>query len=139
LLDPLTIELSPAHWTVYESERENLERAGFHIEPFGGQTVLVRAIPVILNKQDLRKAFLDILDMTDEGGNPIQAAAEARLIMSICKGAAIKGGQVMAGEEMRSLMRDLERKTSPRTCPHGRPTMIQMNTAMLEREFGRRG
>ncbi len=139
LLEAMTIELSPAHFAMYENERENLERAGFLIEPFGGQTVLVRAIPEILKKQEPRKAFLEILDMTDEGGNPIQAAAEARLIMSICKGAAIKGGQVMSLEEMRALIHELEKCTSPRTCPHGRPTMIQMNVGMLEREFGRRG
>lgn len=139
LLEPMPMELSAVHWAVWETEREDLERAGFRIEPFGGQTILVRAIPAILKNKEPRKTFLEILDMTDEGGYPIQAAAEARLIMSICKGAAIKGGQVMSLEEMRALMRDLERCVAPRTCPHGRPTMIQMNTAMLEREFGRRG
>ena len=138
-LDVQTIELSPAQFAVYENERENLERAGFQIEPFGGPTVLVRAIPAILKNKEPRKTFIEILDMTDEGGNPIQAEAEARLIMSICKGAAIKGGQVMSLEEMRALIRDLEKCASPRTCPHGRPTMIQMNVGMLEREFGRRG
>lgn len=139
LLEPMPIELSAVHWAVWEAERENLEGAGFRIEPFGGQTILVRAIPAILKNKEPRRTFLEILDLTDEGGNPIEAAAEARLIMSICKGAAIKGGQVMSLEEMRALMRDLERCVAPRTCPHGRPTMIQMNTAMLEREFGRRG
>lgn len=139
LLEPLPLELSAAHWAVYESERDNLERSGFRLEPFGGQTVLVRAIPALLKNREPRKTMLEILDMTDEGGNPIQAAAEARLIMSICKGAAIKGGQVMSLEEMRALIRDLENTKAPRTCPHGRPTMILMNTAMLEREFGRRG
>lgn len=139
LLEPVTTELSGANWANFEAERENLERAGFRIEPFGGQTILVRGIPAILKNHDLRKTFLEILDMTDEGGNPIQAQAEARLVMSICKGAAIKGGQIMSLEEMRALIRDLEKCSSPRTCPHGRPTMIQMNVAMLEREFGRRG
>lgn len=139
LLEPQSVELSPAHWAVYESERENLERAGFRIEPFGGQTILLRAMPTLLQKREPRAALLEVLDLTDEGGNPIQAEAEARLIMSICKGAAIKGGQVMSLEEMRALICDLEKTTSPRTCPHGRPTMIQMNVAMLEREFGRRG
>lgn len=139
LLEPVALDLSPAQFAVYENERENLGRAGFQIEPFGGQTLLVRAIPEILKKHEPRKTFLEILDMTDEGGNPIQAEAEARLIMSICKGAAIKGGQVMSLEEMRALVRDLEKCASPRTCPHGRPTMIQMNVGMLEREFGRRG
>ncbi len=139
MLEAMTIELSPAQYAVYENERENLERAGFQIEPFGGSTILLRAIPEILKKQDPRKAFLEILDMTDEGGNPIQTAAEARLIMSICKGAAIKGGQVMALEEMRALIRDLEKCASPRTCPHGRPTMIQLNLNTLAKEFGRLG
>jgi DNA mismatch repair protein MutL len=139
LLEPLPLELSPAQWMVYESERENLERAGFRIEPFGGQTILLRALPTLLRKREPRAALIEILDLTDEGGNPIQAEAEARLIMSICKGAAIKGGQVMVLEEMRGLIRDLEKTTSPRTCPHGRPTMIQLNLGALEREFGRRG
>jgi DNA mismatch repair protein MutL len=139
LLEPVPVELAPVHWAVYEAEQLNLECAGFRLEAFGGQTVLLRAIPTLLKRRDPRTALLEILDLTDEGGNPIQAAAEARLIMSICKGAAIKGGQVMALEEMRVLMRDLERTSSPRTCPHGRPTMIQLNLGTLEREFGRRG
>ncbi|MBI4670469.1 MAG: DNA mismatch repair endonuclease MutL [Chloroflexi bacterium] len=139
LLEPLPVELSPAHWAVYESERENFARAGFQLEPFGGNTLLLRALPTLLKKREPRAALLEILDLTDEGGNPIQAQAEARLIMSICKGAAIKGGQVMALEEMRALIRDLEKTTSPRTCPHGRPTMIQLNLTTLQKEFGRLG
>ncbi len=139
LLEPLPLELSPAQWAVFSVERENLARAGFYLEPFGGTTVLVRAVPMLLAQHAPRAALVDILDLTDEGGNPIQAAAEARLIMSICKGAAIKGGQVMTLEEMRALIRDLEKTSAPRTCPHGRPTMIQLNVALLEREFGRRG
>jgi len=140
LLEPLPVELSPAQWAVYESERENLERAGFQLEPFGGNTILLRAIPTLLQKREPRAALLEILDLTDEGGNPpIQAQTEARLIMSICKGAAIKGGQVMALDEMRALIRDLEKCDSPRTCPHGRPTMLQLNLMALQKEFGRLG
>lgn len=139
LLEPQAVELSPAHWAVYESERENLERAGFRIEPFGDNTILLRATPTLLQKREPRAALREILDLTDEGGNPIQAQAEARLIMSICKGAAIKGGQVMALDEMRALIRDLEKCNSPRTCPHGRPTMLQLNLMALQKEFGRLG
>ncbi|HZQ09781.1 MAG TPA: DNA mismatch repair endonuclease MutL [Anaerolineae bacterium] len=139
LLEPLPLELSPIHVSVFAAEREHLARAGFQIEPFGGQTVLLRAVPSVLKQREPRAALLEILDMTDEGGNPLQAQDEARLVMSICKSAAIKGGQVMSLEEMRALIRDLEKTTSPRTCPHGRPTMIQLNLSLLEREFGRRG
>ncbi len=139
LLEPLPLELSPMHFAVFEAERGNLERAGFQIEPFGGQTILVRAVPSVLKQREPRAALLEILDMTDEGGNPLQAQDNARVVMSICKSAAIKGGQVMSLEEMRALIRNLEKTTSPRTCPHGRPTMIQLNLSLLEREFGRRG
>lgn len=139
MLEPAALELSDAQWATYLSERVSLEQAGFHIEPFGGQTILIRGIPALLKNMEPRKTLVEILDMTDEGGNPIRAESEARLTMSICKGAAIKGGQIMSLEEMRALMRDLEKTQAPRTCPHGRPTMIAMNVAMLEREFGRRG
>jgi DNA mismatch repair protein MutL len=50
----------------------------------------------------------------------------------------VKAGQVLSPEEMRALIRDLEATAMPRTCPHGRPTMIHLSQAMLEREFGRR-
>lgn len=139
LLEPISVELAPMQWAVLESERHNLAQAGFRLEAFGGQTVLLRAIPLLLARREPRAALLEVLDLTDEGGSPIQAEAEARLIMSICKGAAVKGGQVMSLEEMRALIRDLESTQSPRTCPHGRPTMIQLNVLSIQKEFGRLG
>jgi DNA mismatch repair protein MutL len=114
-------------------------RAGYHIDDFGGQTVLVRAVPDALKDREPRTALAQVMDQTDEGGAPLEADAESRVIMTICKSAAVKGGQVLSLEEMRALIRELEKTSSPRTCPHGRPTMIQLNLATLEREFGRRG
>lgn len=139
LLQPMPIELSPFQLATFREEQANLERAGFRVEPFGGQTLLLRAVPTVLKDRDPRVALVEILDMTDEGGHPLQAQAEARLILSICKSAAIKGGQAMSLDEMRALIRDLEKTAAPRTCPHGRPTMIQLNLTMLAREFGRLG
>ena len=57
----------------------------------------------------------------------------------VCKRAAIKAGQVLSVAEQRQLILDLERSVSPRTCPHGRPTMVHLSVAALERQFGRRG
>lgn len=139
LLEPLALSLSPAQWQVYEEQQDNLARVGFRIEPFGGQSLMVRAIPGVLRERDPRAAVVDVLDALIEGGAVGEQDAEARLITSICKNAAIKGGQVLSLEEMRALLRDLEKTRAPRTCPHGRPTMIQLNLALLEREFGRRG
>jgi len=52
---------------------------------------------------------------------------------------AVKGGQVLSSEEQVALLRGLENCQSPRTCPHGRPTMIHLSADLLERQFGRRG
>ena len=62
-----------------------------------------------------------------------------KMITRICKRLAIKGGQVLSTQEQKQLIRDLEVCKNPRTCPHGRPTMIHISVDVLERQFGRRG
>jgi DNA mismatch repair protein MutL len=69
----------------------------------------------------------------------LQEEIEARVIGRVCKRAAVKAGQVLSPEEQRALLRDLETCQSPRTCPHGRPTMIHLSIDLLERQFGRTG
>ena len=87
----------------------------------------------------LLRLLVEVLDELIEGEEPLAQDAEARLIASICKGAAVKGGQLLSLEELRGLVRDLEMTSAPRPCPHGRPTMLQLNLMQLERAFGRRG
>jgi DNA mismatch repair protein MutL len=139
LLEPLVLDLSPLQWNAVSAHRTLLEQVGFRLEPFSGQTVMLRAIPPLLKNREPRAALVEILDEMEAGAAPLEQEAEARLITSICKSAAVKGGQTMSLEEMRALLRDLEKSSAPRTCPHGRPTMIQLNLGQLEREFGRRG
>ncbi|MGB9586210.1 MAG: DNA mismatch repair protein MutL, partial [Anaerolineales bacterium] len=62
-----------------------------------------------------------------------------KLIARICKRAAVKAGQTLSIEEQRTLLANLEACDSPRTCPHGRPTMIHLSVDLLERQFGRKG
>ena len=64
---------------------------------------------------------------------------EEQLIARICKRMAVKGGTRLSPEEQEAILRDLENCASPRTCPHGRPTMINLSVDLLERQFGRRG
>ena len=68
---------------------------------------------------------------------PGQQAIEDKIILRVCKQAAVKAGQVLSPEQMQGLIRQLERCQSPRTCPHGRPTMIQLSAGELEKAFGR--
>jgi DNA mismatch repair protein MutL len=75
----------------------------------------------------------------EEDETPLQDELEAKLAARVCKRMAVKAGQTLALDEQRALLADLENCVSPRTCPHGRPTMIHLSVDMLERQFGRRG
>lgn len=140
LLDPLTLQLTPAQHAALEANRDALASVGFKFEEFGSQTILLRAVPAVLalRKSDPRTTLAQIIDEMEQGETPLEKSAEARLISSVCKSIAVKGGQVLSLEEMRELVRRLELTTAPRTCPHGRPTVIQLNLGQLEREFGRK-
>ncbi len=139
LLEPATFQLAPESARLLTLQLPFLEQAGFQVEPFGPNVFRVRAIPAILSGSDPVAAVRVIVEEFEEDETPLQAEREARLIARICKRAAVKGGQTLSMEEQRALLRDLEGSRSPRTCPHGRPTMIHLSVDLLERQFGRRG
>ena len=138
LLEPLHLDLDPALAGQLGEHLSFLNNAGFTVEPFGGTSHLVRAVPSILVVPDVRAALVDILELLRQGDDPLAAQAEERLIAAVCKRAAIKAGQTLTNEEMQQLVRQLEQCESPRTCPHGRPTVLHFSVEQLEKEFGRR-
>jgi DNA mismatch repair protein MutL len=137
LLEPLTLEFTPAQVAILEAEAEMLAQIGFDIEPFGGTTYRLRALPDILVKADPATALADILSELAEGAVPLSRQSDERLMVTVCKRAAVKAGQTLSMQEMQDLIHSLERCNAPRTCPHGRPTMIHLSAAQLAREFGR--
>ncbi|MGC9336076.1 MAG: DNA mismatch repair endonuclease MutL, partial [Anaerolineae bacterium] len=144
LLEPVMLDLDPMLTGVLGEHLAALNRVGFSLEPFGRPSYLLRAIPSILATQgtmagsDARGVMVDILEMLQEGDDPLAAQAEERLIAAVCKRAAVKAGQTLAPEEMQQLVRRLEQCEAPRTCPHGRPTVLHFSAEQLEKEFGRR-
>jgi len=138
-LEPLAVILPPNSANRLQEELPLLERIGFEVEPFGPSTFRVRAIPAMLIGMDPAAALRVVVEDFEEDETPLQAELEARLVARICKRAAVKGGQTLSQEEQQALLRDLESCVSPRTCPHGRPTMIHLSVDLLERQFGRRG
>jgi DNA mismatch repair protein MutL len=137
LLEPQTVELSPEAAGMLEEHLEPLASLGFQAEPFGGTTLLVRALPALVAGEHPRDVLEDIAAALLAGDTPLNARIEDAVARQVCKRAAIKAGQVMAREEMEGLIRDLESCASPRTCPHGRPTMIHLSVEQLAQEFGR--
>jgi DNA mismatch repair protein MutL len=137
LLDPIPLEFSPDESALIEEHREVLSAIGLQLEPFGSTTWLVRSIPALLINDDIRVALNELVADLMAGDLPFAANEEAKLITRVCKRAAIKGGQVLSVQEMNELIRQLELCASPRTCPHGRPTMIHFSASQMAREFGR--
>ncbi|HRV96319.1 MAG TPA: DNA mismatch repair endonuclease MutL [Anaerolineae bacterium] len=137
LLEPAVVELSPGHAAIVESELEVLIGIGFEIEPFGGTTYRLRSVPEMLKQAEPAQAFIDIVAEIADGAIPLAKETHEKIAITVCKRASVKGGQVLSHEEMRELVRQLETTEAPRTCPHGRPTMIHLSGAQLAREFGR--
>jgi DNA mismatch repair protein MutL len=135
LLEPLPIELLPQQRRPLETIAEHLSAFGFDIAPFGGDTYLVRAIPATLTPAEVPGVIAELLDAASEGRDPAVTAEQALDIIA-CH-SAVRAGQTLTIDEARELIRQLERTTSPYTCPHGRPTMIHLSTAQLERSFSR--
>jgi DNA mismatch repair protein MutL len=137
LLVPEAVSLSPAELAVIEAHADTFATLGFEVEPFGADTALVRALPDGLATTDVPRLVRAVVDAAIEGGSALEDAFEEILMRAVCKQATVKAGHTMSLEEMRSLVQKLEATTSPRTCPHGRPTMIVLGNDRLAREFGR--
>ena len=136
LLEPASVDLTPGQMAALEENEDLLGRAGFTIEPFGETSCLIRAIPAMAVRSRPSELVGEILSDLQTASQP-GVAPERTLATMACK-AAVKAGQVLDLEEMRELVRQLERTPRPSTCPHGRPTMIHLSNSQLEREFGRR-
>ena len=139
LLEPVTVELPPAAARLLEEQLPIIQNLGFQVELFGQGMFLVRAIPTLLGNLDPAAALRVLVEDFEGDETPLEAEIEAKIIARVCKRAAVKAGQALSPDEQLALLRDLERCQSPRTCPHGRPTMIHLSVDLLERQFGRKG
>jgi len=139
LLEPAVVQLSPEKAAILEEQLPYLSELGFQVESFGPNAFVVRAIPEIILGGDPQNALMSLVEDFEEDETPLQSAAEARIAARICKRMAVKGGQSLSDEEQKALLIDLESCQTPRTCPHGRPTMIHLSADLLERQFGRTG
>ena len=137
LLMPLTMHMGERYAGAIAEHLNELNRVGFTVDPFGGDTFIVRAIPALLSNLEPQHLLEEVAEGLLNNQDKVRAVAEERMITTICKRAAIKGGQLLSLKEMRTLIRQLEATKSPRTCPHGRPTILHLSAAQLANRFGR--
>ena len=136
MLDPLIVELTPEEHAVFERSRDELAQIGFEIDPFGGTTVALRAVPALVRNVDIAERLHLILDELGEGGVG-RSWLDSVAISAACH-TSIRAGQALSLAEMRELVAELERCAQPRACGHGRPTMIHLSQIDLEKQFSRR-
>jgi DNA mismatch repair protein MutL len=136
LLESVVVELSAALEESLEARRDEWARYGFDLEAFGPHSYLLRAIPASLKDADPEQAFLAILEEVGQGESALEW--EEKMVCSIACHSAVRAGKTLTQEEMQSLLAQLEASDQPNTCPHGRPTMVHLSAADLQREFGRR-
>jgi DNA mismatch repair protein MutL len=143
LLNPLPLECAPREREAVENQLDALRAIGFDLEPFGPATLLIRAVPGPLAKKarassdDLRELLLELAGYRETASGHSETWQEHALANVACK-AAIKAGDVLAHEEMRALIGQLEQVDARYSCCHGRPTMVHLSLAALERQFDRR-
>ena len=135
LLAPLSLEMSPVEEATLAPLLDALAALGFSLEPFGNRSYLLRAVPATLCDADPVATLRDVLQ---ELSNESRSNARERLAASVACHSAVRGGQQLTQVEMRQLVQQLEACAQPRTCPHGRPTVIHFAAGYLERLFGRR-
>ena len=137
---PQTLELSPAEARVAVERLDALAKAGFLLDPFGKDTLVVRAVPARVAGGDYLGTLRAIIDemTTASTTRRLLVPHESALIMASCKMAVKKGDPLMM-EEMTRLLADLARMRNPFTCPHGRPILLALPHREMDRKFHRIG
>ena len=140
LLEVASVDLAPGAMATVQEHMEELNRVGWGVEEFGSNSLIVRSVPVSLATKisgyGAGQVFIRVLDEISDGGTG--ETWRNRMLATIACHSSVRAGQVLSIEESKDLIRQLEQTERPNTCPHGRPTIVQLNVNDLEREFQRR-
>lgn len=139
LVQPLAVEFPAEKALTLAQQLPVLRKLGFEVEDFGPNAFLVRSVPAVFAGGDPKVVLQALVEDFEENEEPLAAEIEAKIAGRVCKRLAVKAGKILSESEQKALLLNLEASQSPRTCPHGRPTMIHLSAALLERQFGRTG
>ncbi len=138
LLLPETVELSVRDAHFLREQLPALTRMGVGLNEFGDRTFLLDALPPFVKVSDSRRFVLELVDELKAAGQQVNSLrlGEHTIAKTVCRH-AVKANDPLTGKELENLVDDLRRCAMPYTCPHGRPTLIEMNYRELEKKFGR--
>lgn len=138
LLLPETLELTVRDAVFLRQQLPVLTRLGVGLSEFGERTFLLDALPPFVKVSDARRFSMELVDELKAAGEGVNSArlGEHVVAKTVCRH-AVKANDPLQGRELENLVADLRKCAMPYTCPHGRPTLIEMNWRELERKFGR--
>ena len=138
LLLPETVELSARDSSFLREQLPVLTRLGVGLSEFGERTFLLDALPPFVKAPNARRFVVELVDELRAAGRELNSLrlGEHTVAKTVCRH-AVKAHDPLAGRELESLVEDLRHCAMPYTCPHGRPTLIEMNFRELEKKFGR--
>ena len=136
LLVPIIVNVTNREQRLLEDNRNTLESIGLVVESFGEKDIAVRTIPVILGETQTKSFITDVIAELETGRDPTFEKKRASLLQAACKH-AVKGGDPLTEDQIRSLLDEMiEKKVTP-TCPHGRPLVVSISHRELDRKFKR--
>ena len=125
-----------AEQRLLEDSRDALESIGMTVEAFGERDVAVRSIPMILGEAQAKDFVRDVIEELQNGRDPTFEKKRAALLQAACKH-AVKGGDALTEDELRSLLDEMIEKNVTPTCPHGRPLVVAVSHRELDKKFKR--
>jgi DNA mismatch repair protein MutL len=139
LLIPEVLSLPPRDYAFLSSSAPILEEAGIEVEPFGGDSLVVKTVPVFLSHGEARQLIIDLLTDCAEADRelPLVERREKIFTALACRG-AVKANRSLTGPEVAGLCHDLDALPHAATCPHGRPLAVLISRFELEKMFRRR-
>ncbi len=133
LISPLVLNLTNQESNKLIKNIDLFKRLGFDLEEFGNNSIIVRGVPMLFGKPNVENLLLDILDNLGDVTNNYDTRVDK--IMKIACVNSVKSGDDLKTEEVFSLFNRLKNCSQPHTCPHGRPTILEMSKKHIEKEF----
>ena len=139
LLIPEVVELDPTEVSRLDARAAELAELGLVIEAFGPDAVVVREVPAMLGRLDIKALVRDLADDIAETGNALALKERLEEITgTLACHMSVRAGRRLTGEEMNALLREMEATPHSGQCNHGRPTYVELKLADIEKLFGRR-
>jgi len=137
LLLPQQIKLTPKELSVVSEHLSNIEHAGFELEPFGGESVVIKACPSLLGDVSLPHLFEKIAqEIADFGSFSAPEEVVDKILAVVACHRQIRAGDILSQSEMEALIEDIE-STQTSHCPHGRPVIVTIERSEVEKWFKR--